>query len=234
MHILLDQMALFTMLDVLAVALTFASWALLGWLIEAEALSRPSVTILMKDYRRDWMREMITRQPRIFDATILGSLQQGTTFLASASMIALGGLLALIGNIERLIGVAGDFTRGDPLAAVIEVKLIVTGIFLLYAFLKFIWSSRLFGYCAVLMAAVPNDPEDPSALPRAMQAAEVNIRAAMNFNRGLRALYFALGSLAWLLGAEALIVAAVAVAWMVWSRDFASQSRRVLVGSPRA
>jgi len=110
----------------------------------------------------------------------------------------------------------------------------VTGIFLLYAFLKFIWSSRLFGYCAVLMAAVPNDPEDPSALPRAMQAAEVNIRAAMNFNRGLRALYFALGSLAWLLGAEALIVAAVAVAWMVWSRDFASQSRRVLVGSPRA
>ena len=162
---IVDQMALFTTLDALAVALVFGAWALLGWLIEAERLPRPSVTILMKAYRRDWMREMITRQPRIFDATILGSLRQGTNFLASASMIALGGLLALIGNAERLIGVAEDFTLGDPLAAVVEVKLIVTGVFLLHAFLKFIWSSRLFGYCAVLMAAVPNEPEDPAPCP---------------------------------------------------------------------
>lgn len=229
---LFDQLAQFSAFDALAVALIFAAWALLGWRIETERLARPSVTILMQAYRRDWMREMLTRQPRIFDATILSSLRQGTNFLASASMIALGGLLALIGNAERLLGVAEDFTLGGPPAAVIEVKLMVTGIFLLHAFLKFVWSNRLFGYCAVLMAAVPNDPEDPRAMPRAMQTAEVNIRAAVNFNRGLRALYFSLGSLAWLLGPLALVLGTAAVSWMIWSRDFASHSRRILVGTP--
>lgn len=228
----LDQIALFTPLDALATVLTFCAWVVLGWLIESERLSRPSVTILMIEYRRDWMREMITRQPRIFDAAILSSLRQGTNFLASASMIALGGLLALIGNAERLLGVAEDLTLGGTPTLVVEVKLMATGIFLLYAFLKFVWSNRLFGYCAVLMAAVPNEPDDPRTLPRAMQAAEVNIRAAFNFNRGLRALYFSLGSLAWLLGPVALICGTAAVSYMIWSREFASHSRRILMIPP--
>lgn len=228
----LDQIALFTPLDALATVLTFCAWVVLGWLIESERLSRPSVTILMIEYRRDWMREMITRQPRIFDAAILSSLRQGTNFLASASMIALGGLLALIGNAERLLGVAEDLTLGGTPTLVVEVKLMATGIFLLYAFLKFVWSNRLFGYCAVLMAAVPNEPNDPRTLPRAMQAAEVNIRAAFNFNRGLRALYFSLGSLAWLLGPVALICGTAAVSYMIWSREFASHSRRILMIPP--
>lgn len=228
----IEQLALFTPLDALAVALTFAAWATLGGLIESPRLTRPSVTMLMMEFRRDWMREMITRQPRIFDAAILSSLRQGTNFLASASMIALGGLLALIGNSERLLGVAEDLTLSGTPTLVVEIKLMAAGVFLLHAFLKFVWSNRLFGYCAVLMAAVPNDPEDPRALPRAMQAAEVNIRAAMNFNRGLRALYFSLGSLTWLLGPVALICGTAAVTWMIWSRDFASQSRRILMTAP--
>lgn len=228
----LDQFSLFSPFDALAVAIIFAAWAALGWLIESDRLKRPSVTILMIDYRRDWMREMITRQPRIFDASILSSLRQGTNFLASASMIALGGLLALIGNAERLLGVAEDLTLGGTPTLVVEIKLMATGIFLLYAFLKFVWSNRLFGYCAVLMAAVPNEPEDLRCLPRAMQAAEVNIRAAFNLNRGLRALYFSLGSLAWLLGPAALLCGTAAVTYMIWSREFASHSRRILMTPP--
>lgn len=46
------------------------------------------------------------------------------------------------------------------------------------------------------MASVPNQPDDPLALPRAGQAAELKIRAAWNFNRELRSVYFALASVA--------------------------------------
>ena len=106
--------------------------------------------------------------------------------------------------------------------------------FLTHAFLKFLWSNRLFGYSSILMSAVPNDPEDPLAYPRAGQAAEINIRAAYNFNRGLRATYFALAALTWLLGPWALMIATGVVAWLVWSRDFASHSRAVLLDPPPA
>ena len=50
------------------------------------------------------MRQLITREPRIFDATLLNALRQGTSFFASTCMIAIGGLLAVIGNTGRSTG----------------------------------------------------------------------------------------------------------------------------------
>ena len=72
--------------------------------------------------------------------------------------------------------------------------------FVANALLRLVWAHRLFGYCAIIMASVPNDARDPRALPVAMQAAEINITAAKSFNPGLRCVYFALGALGWLAG----------------------------------
>lgn len=222
---------LFSLADALALTLALGLWLGLGLWIEAKHLSKPSVTVLMSDYRREWMRQFVTRQPRMYDASIMANLRQSTSFLASATMIALGGLLALIGNAERLAGVAQDLALAASPAA-IEMRLLLAALLLTHAFLKFLWSNRLFGYSAIMMSAVPNDPADPLALPRARQAAEINIRAAYNFNRGLRATYFALAALTWMLGPWVLAAASFAVAWLIWSREFASHSRAILLDPP--
>ena len=107
------------------------------------------------------MTQMVTRDPRIFDAQIISSLRQGTAFFASTSMLAIGGTLAMIGNREKLSGIANDLILGSDPAFVWEIKLIVVAFFLTNAFPKFVWSNRLFGYTAVLVAAVPNDITDP-------------------------------------------------------------------------
>lgn len=227
---MLDLFRLFTTLDKVALAAILAAWLGIGWIIEHPPASRPSVSLLMARYRRDWMRVMITRQPRIFDAQALGTLRQGTSFFASATMIATGGALALIGNADQLQGLAQDLTLDTDPRIVWEVKLLLTIFFLANAFLKFVWSHRLFGYCLVLMASVPNDPEDPQAIPRADQAAEINITAVRGFNRGLRAIYFALCSTAWMLGAAPLLMATAITLGVLWRREFASRSRAVLLG----
>jgi len=221
-------LSLFSLPDWLALAGLVMAWALIGWVVEHPPARRPSVTVLMADMRREWMRVFVTRVPRIFDATVVDSLRQGTAFFASACMIALGGGVALIGNTDRLAGVAADFTL-ETSALVLELKLIVVMLLLANAFLKFVWANRLFGYCAILMAAVPNDPEDPAAYPRAAQAAEINITAARSFNRGLQSVYFALAALAWLLGPLALALATVATSGMMLRREFASRSRQTLL-----
>jgi len=215
-------------LNFIALGLFMAAWIGLGWWIEHPGAKHPSVTILMSERRRDWMKTFVTREPRIFDAQILASLRQGTSFFASTCILAIGGLLALIGNAESLQGFALQVGDTTPLI-VWQLKLGLVGLFLTHAFLKFVWAQRVFGYCSVMMAAVPNDPDDPVAYPRAAQAAELNIRAAMNFNRGLRSVYFALGGLAWLLGAGGLILATISVGWVVWSREFASIPREILL-----
>lgn len=215
-------------LDLVAVAFLLAAWLLLSWLIEHPPAAFPSVSVIMAGFRREWMRQMVTRVPRIFDATVIESLRQGTAFFASACLIAIGGGVALIGNSERLVGLASDLTIQAE-GVLIEVKIIAVLAFLANALLKFIWANRLFGYCSVIMAAVPNDPEHPMAHPRAAQAAEINITAARSFNRGLRAIYFALAGLAWLLGPWALIGATVIACVIMLRREFASTSRRVIM-----
>jgi len=218
----------FTPLDAAALGLLVLAWLLTGWLVEHPPKGHPSVSVIMAGYRRDWMRQFVTRQPRLFDASVIDSLRQSTAFFASASMIAIGGGVALIGNSGRVQVLAEDLTLRSE-AVVIEVKILVVIVFLGNALLKFIWSNRLFGYCAILMAAVPNDAGDATAYPRAAQAAEINITAAKSFNRGLRAIYFALAAVGWILGAGALIVAVIVASLVLMRREFASQSRRVML-----
>ena len=107
--------------------------------------------------------------------------------------------------------------------------MLVVAFFLANGFLKFAWGNRLFGYCGVLMAAVPNDPDDPKAYSRAMQAGEINIAAARNFNRGLRSVYFALAAAAWLAGPAALTLAAMVTVTVIWRREFASNPQANLL-----
>jgi uncharacterized membrane protein len=204
-------------------------WLGTGWIVEHPPASLPSVTVLMRGYRLAWMHQMVTRQPRIFDATIMDNLRQGTTFFASACMIAIGGAVALIGNANRLSGFAVGLALEPQPVVVIQIKLIAAAILVTDALLKFVWAHRLFGYCAIVMASVPNDPGDPDAYPRATQAAEINVAAAKNFNKGLRSVYFALAGLGWLAGPVALAAAVTVTGAVLMRREFSSQSRRVLM-----
>ncbi|WP_424929567.1 DUF599 domain-containing protein [Amaricoccus tamworthensis] len=225
---IVDIFGYFAPLDFAAVGFVLVSWLGMSWRIETSSFGRPSVTVLMVRYRREWMRQMVTREPRIFDATILSNLRQGTAFFASGCMIALGGVLALLGNTESLNKVAVDLSVIEAPEYVWRIKLLLVALLLTHGFLKFVWSNRLFGYCAVLMGAVPNDLEHPQVYDRAAQAAEINIRAAWNFNRGLRAVYYSLGALAWLLGPLFLIASTVVVNVTIWNREFSSKPRDIL------
>jgi uncharacterized membrane protein len=217
--------------DIAALAILLLGWLGVTPLIENPPAGRPSTAQLMAKYRCAWMVQFVSRDPRIFDSQIVGNLRQGTAFFASASMIAIGGGFALLGNAERLRGVAQDLTQNTDPIIVWETKLIVLLMIAANAFLKFVWAHRLFGYCAVLMAAVPNDPADPDAPRLAAKAGEINVLAARSYNRGLRSVYFGIAASAWLAGPWALMGAALFTLGVVLRREFASQTREVLLDS---
>ena len=213
--------------DAVALAGTVLMWLIIGWCVEHPPKNRPSVSMMMESYRRQWMVQFVAREVRIFDGAMIDNLRQGTAFFASTSIIAIGGGVALMGNPTVLLGLARDLTLpADTTAFQLRVLLVIG--FLANALLKFIWANRLFGYCAIMMASVPNDPADPLALHRAAQAAEINITAAKSFNRGLHSIYFALASLAWLLGPYALIATTCITGVLLVRREFASASREII------
>jgi uncharacterized membrane protein len=214
-------------LDLAMLALLVLAWLGSGWISESPPKALPSVSKLMEDYRRDWMRTFVTRQPRIFDATLIDSLRQGTAFFASACMIAIGGGVAVIGNAAAVQRLADELPIGA--GPDVALKMLPVIAFLANSLLKFVWAHRLFGYCSILMAAVPNDPADQLSFHRAGQAAEINITAAKSFNRGLRSIYFALAALGWLLGPWGLLAGTVLATGVLLRREFASHSRRVIL-----
>ena len=106
-------------------------------------------------------------------------------------------------------------------------KLVVL-LLLANAFLKFVWSVRLFGYCAIVMASTPNDPTDDAAYPTAEKSAEIANHAARSFNRGMRSVYFTIAALTWLIGAIPLILATLVTLTLIYRREFNSRTRLAL------
>jgi uncharacterized membrane protein len=216
------------LIDLIGLCVLVLAWLIAGWLSEHPPQATPSVSSLMEEYRRDWMKTFVTRQPRIFDATLIDSLRQGTAFFASACMIAIGGGIAVIGNAAAVQRLTDELPLSGTGPEVTLKMLPVIG-FLANALLKFVWAHRLFGYCSILMAAVPNDPDHPLAFHRAGQAAEINITAAKSFNRGLRSIYYALAALGWLIGPWGLMVGTALATGILLRREFASVSRKVIL-----
>lgn len=227
MGLFADIAALLGWADLAALAYLVAGAALIGWRIEHPGAAKPSVTVMMAEYRMAWMQSFAERDSRIFDSQILSNLRQSTSFFASTCLLAIGGVLALVGNVEPLTGLAEELHADAP-ALLYQLKLIVVAVFLAAGFMRFVWSNRVFGYCAIVMGSMPIDPGDPGVPAHVRRAGELNIRAGVNFNRGLRAIYYALGAAAWLIGPLALVLAATVSFWLVWSREFASVPRQIL------
>ncbi|MEM1383784.1 MAG: DUF599 domain-containing protein [Pseudomonadota bacterium] len=230
----LPVLAVLGPMDLVALAVFVAvSWGM-GWFIERPNAARPSMSRLIAIYRRRWMHELLRRSNWMFDASLLISLRQGAAFFASGLMIAIGGVVALLGQTQQLVTIAQDIAALETLSAVAwEAKLLFILVLLVDAFLKFVWSHRLFGYCAVLMGAIPENGEPQEASIAADRAADLNITASRSFNRGLRRVYFAIASLAWFLGAEAWIAASLLMAAMLYRREFLSASRQALADVPQ-
>lgn len=85
----LDRLYLFTVLDAVGLGLLIGGWVLCSLVVENAPKSHPSTSQIMAEFRREWMRQFVQRDPRIFDSQIIASLRQGTAFFASASICLL-------------------------------------------------------------------------------------------------------------------------------------------------
>lgn len=226
----LPRLADLTGYDALAAVCLLFSWLAVGWWVE-DRPSHKSASTLMMSHRLAWMREMAKREPRILDGNLLGGLQNSSSFFASTTLLGLGGVLAMLGQAESLGKVAHALPLSGPVSPDgLRLRLIAPLFFIAYAFFKFAWAQRLFGYCAVLIGATPEwDAErEKEIMVAADRAGRVNGLAARSFNRGLRSMYFTLGSLAWLIGPLTLVLATAAVVLMINRREFHSESRAAI------
>ena len=225
----------FTWPDVFAFAFFVVAWAVYHFGIEYG--SRSGLNASMAEYRMRWMAEMSRRDNRIVDANIMTSLQNGTAFFASTSLLAIGASATLLRASDDAVKIASDLPFGIAATRVLfEVKVIGLLLIFGYAFFKFAWAYRLFNYAAVLVGATPA-ASSPDAEERALisgRAGRMGVAAARHFTRGQRAFFFALAYLGWFLSPWALLGTTAFVMTVMWTRQYTSDAHDAIEWTPPA
>ena len=221
-------MPAFALPDLIAVAWFLAAWLAYSIVIEKTAKGRESLNSLMNDYRDQWMEQLLARDMRMVDAQVTASLQNGTAFFASTTLIAIGGALTLLRASHEILPVMSLLPFGTPMTPELwELKMLGLIVIFVYTFFKFAWSYRLFNYFAIMVGAAPPPEEKDTAEAQAFahRAARLCADAGRHFNRGQRAFFFALGYLGWFLGPVPLALTTLGVVSVMWRRQFASDAR---------
>ena len=211
--------------DVTAVGFFALEWLVYAITLEHTAYGRDSLSARMHAYRETWVRNLLGREARMVDMQIMASLQNGTAFFASTSLIAIGGALALLRETGDALTVLGALPVNlSPSPALWEVKCIGLILIFIYTFFKFAWAYRLFNYVAILFGAMPPAGErgTPEAEAHVIRTTRLFESAGQHFNRGQRAFFFALGYLGWFISPWLLFITTAAVVIVIWRRQFAS------------
>jgi uncharacterized membrane protein len=213
--------------DIAAVAFFALEWTVYAITLEHTEYGRDSLSARMHIYREVWVRNLLGREARMVDMQIMASLQNGTAFFASTSLIAIGGGLALLRSTNDALTVLGalpiDLT---PSPALWEVKCVGLILIFIYTFFKFAWAYRLFNYVAILFGAMPpaGQRDTPQAEAHVLRTTRMFETAGRHFNRGQRAFFFALGYLGWFVSPWVLFATTAAVVIVIWRRQFASNA----------
>ena len=220
-------MQILPVLDWLALVVFAGCW--LGYAIVVDrvpTIRARSVIAAMDEHRRRWMLAALARENRIADVAAIGNLMQSTGFLATTSILILGGLVAMLGASDLGQRVVAALPWGSvPSEAVWEIKIGLLLLIFVNAFFELTWALRQFNYGSILVGAMPSAHEDTAGAAQADAAARVLNRAARHFNTGLRSYYFGLAALAWIVHPLALVAASLWVLRELHRREFRSAVR---------
>ncbi|WP_210395187.1 DUF599 domain-containing protein [Motiliproteus sediminis] len=192
----------------------------------------PCLANVLHLYRVDWMRRMLAREARIADTSAIANLERSVAFFASSTMIVLAGLLTVMGSSQEAIDIVAEI----PLVATHtkqewDLKLGVVVVLFIYAFFKFTWSLRQYGFCSVLVGAAPMPAENPGEAELnafVAKASKMISMAANNFNIGLRSYYFSLAMLGWFVNAWVFMALSAWVVVVLYRREFKSSALQTL------
>lgn len=223
-------MTVISHLDIAAIAWLFLCWGGYNFYTDRHGRERGNLIGTMAKQRGAWMQMMLGRENRMLDLQIIRNVTRTSTFFASTSLIVLAGLITVMGATDKAVRLVANLPFVSELSALEwELRLLLLVLVFVYAFFKFVWSTRQISYCAVLVGAMaPSTQVDDGCRDAAQDIANLATLAAIHFNRGVRAYYFATAMLAWFVHPVALMISATWVVIVLYRREFRSRTLSLL------
>lgn len=194
---------------------------------------RQSLLSAMDRYREEWVVSILSRENRIVDSQVINGLIRKETFFASTTVLILVGVVAQIGSYDGYAALYANVYSGQPPSALLWlIKMCLLALVFVNAFFKFTWSIRQHSYSAILLASImsPGHHDQDRSKSTALTMARLSSLGAKHFNDGVRAYYFALAELGWFLHPAAFIFSTTWVVWVLYRREYHSQTLGLLMG----
>ncbi len=251
------MMDFLTKVDLIGLAAWLVIWIMYQWISNRLVDRRPNLQGSVAPLRRTWMREAFERELRMTDAALVGNLMQSATFFSSTTLLVVGGLFALLGTLEKSTEVLQSLPFASRASQqLLEIKALALTLVFVYAFFRFTWALRQFNLVNILVGAFPpgisksdvsagnmiatSTTQETEAVRAASErmrarsqhllekASRLNELAGINFSQGLRAYYFSVPLLLWLINPWLLLGGSVVIAVVTYHMEFLSPTARAL------
>lgn len=175
----------------------------------------------MIDHRRTWMNELLGRDMKVADTAIVGHIMSTAGFFASTTVIVIGALMGVLVNLTRGELATSTAWLAIPAPSSLEIKVVLILVVAVYAFQSFTWAIRQANFAAVVMGAAPRADAMGVELRARLAASMGNIitGVAASYDSGMRAYYFALGALTWVVSPVLFFLATAGVVWLLLHRQ---------------
>ena len=187
-----------------------------------------SLSRSLRNHREAWARRLLNREMRMTDASLLASQERVVGFFASTTLLLMAGVLTALTTSGQIAEITSHIPFAEPQSNdQVQAKLALLLLILIYAFFKVTWSLRQYGFAAVVMGAAPDTGEELTAQECdtfACNLAKLMDSAGHDNNSGLRAYYFCLSVVCWLSGTVPFLVATSLTVWVLYRREFRSDS----------
>jgi len=191
--------------------------------------TQPTLSHVMHRYRVQWIQQALLRDNRIADTNTIANLERSVSFFASSTLLILAGLMTVLGSSETVSAMLADVPFSKPgQNGEWEIKILLLVCLYVYAFFKFTWSLRQYGFVAVMLAGAPvlQSVEGNTHVKKISSMAS---KAGGNFNNGLRTYYFSLAVLGWFVNPWVFVFLSTLVVFVLYRREFKSNTLKTLL-----
>jgi uncharacterized membrane protein len=207
-----------------AIVLYFLIWIAYEAFFDGPLRRPRSLNAKMIVVREAWMARILERDNLMVDASLIGHSIHTATFFASTTVLALAGLLGILGSSDRVYAAVSSISMFIAVnQTLFEWKIaLLVGIFV-YTFFKFTWALRQFNYfCAIIGSAPRGTTATAERAGHAAAMATVIGQAIANVNAGFRGYYFGFAALGWIAHPAVLVVSALFTVFVLARRQFSS------------
>ena len=196
--------------------------------VRAGTVGSTSLSRNLRSHRETWVEQMLARENRIGDASLLANQERVVGFFASTTILLLAAVVTALSSSEQIAEILTHlpYTNQHTLAQV-ESKLLILAMVLVYAFFKLSWSLRQYGFLSVLMGSAPAHDQplpDEERQRFIYNMAKLMDLAGHDNNSGLRSYYFAIALLSWLVGTLVFVLFTSLVVVILYNREFRSSA----------